>query len=244
MENPVRQDGWEALLYDWHNEHLLRNQRHDIAYWLGLTASRDRILVLGAGTGRVAAPLAERPGHRVMAVDLSRARLARMPRTRGLHPVCADMRRLPLSAGQDAVVVPYSTFQLLRTPTERELALREAARVLPPGRTLHIDVSGNFDTREKSDWRLTLAEPCPALGGQRVEEWERLRPRPNHLLIDKLFRTERGELTRLTERWSHLRALDLEPALDRAGFTLDHIDHGYGNGISPHRSIYHAHRKN
>lgn len=117
----------------------------------------------------------------------------------GLHPVCADRRRLPLTGPHDAVVVPYSTFQFLPTPADRDLALREAARILPPGATVHLDVSGSFDTREASDWRLALAEPCPALGGQRVEEWERLRPRADHLLIDKLFRTERGELTRLTE---------------------------------------------
>ncbi|MEV6806936.1 hypothetical protein [Streptomyces sp. NPDC051132] len=50
-------------------------------------------------------------------------------------------------------------------------------------------------------------------------------------------------MTRLTEHWSHLRALGLELALHRAGFTLEHIDRGYDDGISPHRSIHHARRR-
>ncbi|MFE7117752.1 hypothetical protein ACFU99_20285, partial [Streptomyces sp. NPDC057654] len=82
---PETAEEWEALLYDWHNQHRLRRQQRDIAYWLNLTERNDRLLVLGAGTGRVAVPLAE---HRdsnhdrdrsVTAVDLSQARLRRMP---------------------------------------------------------------------------------------------------------------------------------------------------------------------
>ncbi|MCS0636930.1 class I SAM-dependent methyltransferase [Streptomyces sp. LP05-1] len=235
-------EAWEALLYDWHNEHRLRNQRSDIAYWHGLTEPHDRILVLGAGTGRVAAPLADRAGRRVTALDLSPERLARMPRGPGLLPVCGDMRRLPLTTRQDAVVIPYSAFQLLPTAGDRERTLTEAARVLEPGGSVHIDVSGSFDTRAESDWRLSLAEPCPALDGGRVEEWERLRPKSDHVLIDKVFRTGSKVLARVTERWAHLGALGLEAALDRAGFELAGVDRGYGAGVSPHRTIYHGRR--
>ncbi|MFE9750238.1 class I SAM-dependent methyltransferase [Saccharothrix saharensis] len=138
---------WEALLYDWHNDHLLRAQRADVDYWQASTADADRLLVLGAGTGRVAAPLARHRPRLVTALDLSPARLRRVPAVPGLRPVCGDMRRLPLAGGFDAAIVPYSAMQLLVSPRDRDQALVDAARVLTPDGFLHVDVSGNFDTR-------------------------------------------------------------------------------------------------
>ncbi|WP_173019577.1 class I SAM-dependent methyltransferase [Streptomyces alkaliphilus] len=234
---------WEALLYDWHNHHRLHNQRRDIAYWLEVIEPVGRTLVLGAGTGRVAVPLARRPGARVTAVDLSGDRLARIPHVPGLSPVCGDMRRLPLRDYHESALMPYSTFQLLLTAGDRQRALGETARVVAPGGCVHIDVSGNFDTRTESGWRLGLAEPCPAVGGARVEEWERHRPMPDHVLIEKVFRQGERVLARVEERWAHHGKLEIEKALDRAGFDLLRVDRGYGEGSSPHRFVYHARRR-
>ena len=95
-------DDLEALLYDWHNSHSLVGQQADIGYWLDETRASDRILVLGAGTGRVAAPLAARGTAIVVALDLSLARLARIPAMPRLARVCADMTAIPLSAASTA----------------------------------------------------------------------------------------------------------------------------------------------
>ncbi|MFE7661343.1 class I SAM-dependent methyltransferase [Streptomyces celluloflavus] len=236
--NPAQ---WEALLYDWHNIHRLRRQRNDTAYWTRVTEQHETVLVLGAGTGRVASALAQRARRRVTAIDLSRERLARMPRTPGLHPVCGDMRSLPLRGLHSIAVIPYSTLQLLLTPSDRERALTEAARVLAPGGSVHIDVSESFDSRTESDWQLSLAETCREAGGH-VEEWERRRLRTDHVLIEKQFRRAGRILTQVTERWVFHRALDLAAALAHAGFELVGIDRGYGQGISPHRLIYHGRR--
>ncbi|CAM5640539.1 hypothetical protein SCALM49S_04794 [Streptomyces californicus] len=177
----MREQYVEALLYDWHNQHKLRNQRLDLEYWLTLVPPQQNTVVLGAGTGRVASPLATRPGSRVVAIDLSRRRLARIPAAPGLHPVCADMRRLPLSRTADQVVIPYSTFQLLRTAEDRERALAEAVRIMRPGATLHIDVSSNFDLRQSSDWQLVLSASCEEVSRQPVRGMgtNKVPPRPH-----------------------------------------------------------------
>ncbi|WP_102924734.1 class I SAM-dependent methyltransferase [Streptomyces noursei] len=232
---------WEALLYDWHNAHRLRRQRNDTAYWARLTEQHDTVLVLGAGTGRVASTLAHPARRRVTAVDLSRERLARMPRTPGLHPVCGDMRRLPLRGSHATAVIPYSTLQLLVTPHDRQRALTEAARVLAPGGSVHIDVSESFDARTETDWQIGLAEPCREAGGP-VEEWERHRLHADHVVIEKQFRRSGRVLTEVTERWAFHSALNLAEALAQAGFELVGIDRGYGADLSPHRLIYHGRR--
>jgi SAM-dependent methyltransferase len=198
---------------------------------------------VGAGTGRVAVPLARHRTRTVTALDVSLARLRRMPAVPGLVPVCGDVRSLPLRSGFGATIAPYSTLQLLLTVHDRARALAEAARVLDPGALLHIDVSGNFETRSAADWYVALSAPCPAVGGT-VEEWERRSVLPDHVLIEKSFRTEDGVvLVAVEERWVFLRAIDLDAELDRAGFDVVGVDRGYGAGRSPHREIYHARRR-
>ncbi|MGH3941048.1 MAG: class I SAM-dependent methyltransferase [Pseudonocardiaceae bacterium] len=234
-------DMWEAVLYDWHNEHRLRRQRADIPYWLVTTTRATCLLVLGAGTGRVATALARSGQRHVTAVDASAARLRRLPRSSALTAVCGDLRSLPLSGGFDTAVVPYSTFQLLRSLADRRAALSEAARVLAPNGMLHIDVSSSFDSRTAVDWHLALAAHCePA--GVTVEEWERRLVETDHLVIDKSFRVGDCVLVALRERWTHLKSLDLPTELERAGFAVTGIDRGYGHGSAPHRLIYHGRR--
>jgi len=234
---------WEALLYDWHNDHRLRDQRKDIGYWLESIGGANRLLVLGAGTGRVAVPLARHQSRTTAALDLSLARLRRMPSVPGLVPICGDLRSLPINGPFDAAVAPYSTLQLLLSAQDRESALAEAARALTPGAHLYIDVSGNFDTRSPADWHITLREPCPAVGAT-VQEWERSVPMTDHVLIEKSFRVDDGTvLAEVRERWAYLDSLDLAGALDRAGFDVTGVDHGYGADNSPHRVIYHARRR-
>ncbi len=240
----------EAALYDWHNMHRLKAQRDDISYWMRVAGRADRLLVLGAGTGRVAVPLAERPSDQggsgapvTAAIDSSIARLRRVPATPSLVVVQADMRRLPLAPGFDAAIIPYSTLQLLPTAGERELALAETARVLQTGALLHIDVSGSFDLRGAADWHVILRAPCNELE-RTVVEWERCTPHSGYVVIEKSFRTSDDEpLLDVQEHWVHLQALDLEPALAKAGFDLVTVDHGYGMSSSAHRRIYRSRRR-
>ena len=235
-------DDLEALLYDWHNSHSLVGQQADIGYWLDETRASDRILVLGAGTGRVAAPLAARGTAIVVALDLSLARLARIPAMPRLARVCADMTAIPLSAGFDSVVVPYSAFQLLRTRADRLEALRVAAGALSSRGVLHIDVSTSFDSRPDSGPQVTLAEFCPELGEIVTEVTECTRD-ADSLVLCKEFRDEAGDLVcAVEERWSKFASIDFGGLLGEAGLQVAGIDHGYGGGRSAHRRVLHASR--
>lgn len=229
---------WEARLYDWHNEHRLRTQQADIAYWQTVVPAATRVAVLGAGTGRVARPLCEQ-GRTVVAVDLSHARLRRIPPHPRLHPVCGDFRLLPLGSCFDAAIFPYSSFQLLTSAADRRRALAQAARVLIPGGQLHIDVSGSFDTKPPTDWFQTLAAPC---GGSQVTEWERRTRAQDHILIEKSFRSQGAVLAEVRERWAFARSLALEAELGPAGFELTGVSRGYGPESATHRFVYHGRR--
>lgn len=239
-------DEAEALLYDWHNSYRLRTQRADVGYFLAAARNASRPLVLGAGTGRVAVPLARFaacPGARTTAIDVSEGRLRRIATTQGLSVIRADMRQLPLVRGFDLVLLPYSTLQLLNSAEDRDRALAETARVLESGGLIYIDVSTSFGMRSTVDWHVILKAPCEELG-YTVIEWERCIVYSDHVIIEKSFRTEDdGRILDVLDRWVFSEALALESALDQAGFDLVAVDQGYGDVSSWHRQIVRARRR-
>src|SRR5690349_15485312 len=84
-----------AALYDWHNERVLVSQKADVSFWRQQFHVGRSVAVMGAGTGRVARPLAG-PGRTVLAVDRNLARLGRIPARCGVGRVCAEFLSLPL----------------------------------------------------------------------------------------------------------------------------------------------------
>lgn len=67
-----------ALMYDFYNSHTLKGQNDDINYYINqikLYNSKD-ILIIGAGTGRVAIPLTKYAN--ITALDFDKERLARL----------------------------------------------------------------------------------------------------------------------------------------------------------------------
>lgn len=69
---------WEALLYDWHNDIKLRRQNKDIEFWESYLEKlcSNEVLVVGAGTGKIAIPLSKY--FNVEALDISAGRLKRL----------------------------------------------------------------------------------------------------------------------------------------------------------------------
>ena len=113
----------------------------DVEMLLDLTALAQRVLELGAGSGRIAVPLAE-AGRHVTAFDSSPSMLAiGEPRMRGagVDVRTADMRCLTLIGEFDRVVFALSTFQHLLRRSDQIAALRTARQHLAAHGQLIID---------------------------------------------------------------------------------------------------------
>ncbi|HEY0393125.1 MAG TPA: class I SAM-dependent methyltransferase [Candidatus Elarobacter sp.] len=98
------------------------------------------VLDHGAGTGRLTERLAA-AGVPVIAVDYSAESLRKLvARTRGSRvlAVQADVRALPLRNGVVSAAVSCELHEHIRGRDERVRALRELARVMPPGAPLAI----------------------------------------------------------------------------------------------------------
>ena len=154
--------GWDeyAPFYDWENARTVACR--DVPFWTRLAAAQDgRVLELGAGTGRLAIPLA-RAGVRLVGIDRSDAMLARArrrARRAGLRlPLLrGDIRALPFARRAFAMVMaPYGMLQSLTRERDLQATLASAARVLAPGGLLGIDLVPDLPRWSEYDRRVSL----------------------------------------------------------------------------------------
>lgn len=113
----------------------------DIDVYAGLVPAGGSILELGAGTGRVAIPLAEQ-GFAVTGLDIAPAMLAQAEAKRARLPadvagrlrfVRADLRSLALGQRFDAVIASFYTLAHLQPSVAWKQAFAGIARHLAPG---------------------------------------------------------------------------------------------------------------
>ena len=221
-----------ALLYDWHNEHRLARQRADVTFY-ATQLPPGRVWVLGAGTGRVAVPLA-RSGRPVVAVDRDTARLERIPPTSGLRPWHGDIAHLPAAADPSAIA-PYSTLQLV-PPHALVSCMAGGARVLGPGGELWCDLSDSFRERQGHPRMRVLVAPCAELGGEVTEEQEVV-VSPDHVTLQSWWSMNERTIATCTERWFHHPTPALVACAHQAGLGLRRQHQGYGTPETSHRRI-------
>jgi ubiquinone/menaquinone biosynthesis C-methylase UbiE len=148
LERGTREHYEDAELYDFE----YADREDDVRWYRALARKRARtaactILELGAGTGRIAAPLAK-DGHAVIAVDRSPDMLARLRgklagRTHGrrVTVVQGDMLELPVAdASVGLVIAPFNGLMHLYHHHDLLRCFAEVARVLIPGGTFAFDV--------------------------------------------------------------------------------------------------------
>ena len=122
-----------------------------------LSRTRGRVIEAGAGTGRVALPLAE-AGIEVVAVDASPAMLDQL-RSKITAPipvttVVADLGEWVPDNDADVVLIAYSTLVYLITKERQQRAVSNLAVALRPGGCLivHQDGSSRADIAAKGPY--------------------------------------------------------------------------------------------
>ncbi|MFN2432599.1 MAG: class I SAM-dependent methyltransferase [Gemmatimonadota bacterium] len=144
----------------------------DVAFYLDQARrAGGPVLEAGAGTGRIAWPLA-RAGFRTVALERSAAMLRVARGKAHEHPadvrrrlrfVRGDIRRFELGRRFPLVLVTFRTFQMLLTPADQRAALATLRRHLTRGGTLVLDL---FDPR--LDWCHPAADPADAAARARA----------------------------------------------------------------------------
>ncbi|HEX2686225.1 MAG TPA: class I SAM-dependent methyltransferase [Kofleriaceae bacterium] len=136
----------DPALYDYE----YRRRRADVTFYRELARRRgaDRILELGAGTGRVTVPLA-RDGRHIVALDQSAAmlarlgeRIARLPGSVAarITPVTGDLRTFSVAGRFPLVIAAFNVLEHLYTRGEVTACLQRVAACLAPGGAFAFDV--------------------------------------------------------------------------------------------------------
>lgn len=136
----------DAALYDYE----YRRRRADVTFYREIARRRgaDRVLELGAGSGRVTVPLA-RDGRQVVAVDRSEAMLTRLrDRVARLSPVAAaritpvlgDLRSFSVPGRFPLAIAAFNVVEHLYTRGEVTACLQRIAAHLEAGGAFVFDV--------------------------------------------------------------------------------------------------------
>ena len=223
-----------ALLYDWHNTMCLRGQQVDVAYWLRTLEPGAEVAVMGAGTGRVAVPIAE-SGRSVLALDRDACRLERIPRTPNLTTCEADFMNLPEYGRFDHVLFPYNAVLLVDPGTFAEL-FRACVRALKPGGRVFLDLSARFARRGSHARRLIAQGFCTELGCD-VKEFQTVWRRSDSLEIRAEFEIGGSDTIVCTEQWYWAHHRRVREVTQAAGLRVSGIVRGYGEWLE-HKRVY------
>ncbi len=138
----------DPVLYDFE----YGDETEDIEWYLSQVAQHapgGPILELGAGTGRIALPLAE-AGHEILALDrmsemldhlVEKSDALPVAARSNLEPILGDMTELPLEdESVQMVIAPFNALMHLYDWRQLHRCFQEAFRVLEPGGTFAFDV--------------------------------------------------------------------------------------------------------
>lgn len=161
----------------------------DLPFYDALARRGDgSVLELGAGTGRVAIPLA-RAGYDVYGIDLSPAMVARANEKAPddldarLHLSCGDMRDFDLGRTFALVFAAYGTFHHLLSADEQLSCLRAARRHLSEDGVLVCDLRSMLHV----DWESGDSAPL-------LHDWTRVLPRTGETVTKlRAVRPDRAE---------------------------------------------------
>ena len=221
-----------ADLYD-----LEYGHDHDVPFWLALAGREEGPIVeWGAGTGRIAAPLAA-AGHDVTAVEISEEMVERgRKKTAGVGWMAGDMRNAEPGRRFGLAVCAFNSFLCLLSTEDALSFLRNAHEHLEPGGMLGIEVSA-FSPEELTEepggpsLRHDLTRELP--GGGRLDRFSLTRYDAATQLMEMRLFYDLQDASGETSRRAHDLAIrlvgrpELGLMLRLAGFRTEAVYGGF-----------------
>ena len=200
-------DAFAAVYDDW-SAHMTE----DVDFYVSLAAEAEGPVVeLAVGNGRVAVPVAERTGRRVIGIDSSPAMLeAARARAQAagvdLELRHGDMRQFALDEPTDLVICPFRSLLHLPTWADRRQVFERAASALVPG--------GRFA------WNAFAFDPVVA--AQHAGEWRDqngIRHRVDHVPADSRIEVTIADRGTIVLHW--VTRSEWEGLVDVAGLEVE-----------------------
>jgi SAM-dependent methyltransferase len=167
----------EAQFYDWEFTQLLDAQNQDLDLLTSLvTESKEPVLELGCGSGRITLQLAE-AGVQVVGLDHSRPMLECLRKKLGrvdtatanrVRLIEADITGFDIGEQFSFIIAPYNVLCYLLHPYELNNCLRAVRSHLKPGGRFFCQVSDVGRDKEPTEWEFLAVNDLSVVGGEAV----------------------------------------------------------------------------
>lgn len=230
----------EALLYDWHNNIKLHNQNKDINFYKKIIKNKNNanILIIGAGTGRVAIPLSD--NNKVVALDKNIERLNRLRKKikskNKLEIVNVDIKDYKTKKRFDYIIIPYSTMQNIYPKSKQKKVLRNIKKLLKEDGICIIDNSNKFKEFRSEGYK----DVCNGFCSERkmfINEYEKCITHKKYIILKQKFVSDNKNVLKKKERWNILNEKDFERMIMAEKLIINNKIYGYDE-FTKHRVIY------
>lgn len=230
-----------AFCYDFYNDHLLKDQNDDISYYKNLISKYlpKKILVVGAGTGRVAIPLSQI--SKVDVLDFDIYRLERLNKKKKLNSYCMNFCNEMPKEKYDMVIMPYSTIQSLFDYNQVKQFIKNAFSILNKNGKLIFDVSESFNTKENTKDLILFEDYAHEIDSDIMCRFNSKRLKNKMKFSTEFIIKKYGYSVFENETYLYYDESKFT-SLVKEQFELLKIDDGYGKSTFLHKHIYHCNK--
>lgn len=233
-----------ALMYDFYNSHTLKGQNDDINYYINqikLYNSKD-ILIIGAGTGRVAIPLTKYAN--ITALDFDKERLVRLKKKeKNVNTICINFLDYCESKKFDLIIIPYSTLQFDNSKEKLTQFFKKLYETMNDETIVIFDVSESFNTKIEKTNELLFKDYCSEIDDE-VEVFYSSKRFKDYIEFNveyKICGKNNSVIER--EKYYYYDKSLLFDVINNNNLKIFKIDDGYGKDGFQHKHLYHCRRQ-
>jgi ubiquinone/menaquinone biosynthesis C-methylase UbiE len=199
------------------------------------------VLVVGAGTGRVAIPLSKESNVEVLDIDEYRLdELHSKQHEIKCHKM--DVCKETPKKEYDTIIIPYSTIQLLGSDLNIIRALSNCSHILTKNGILIFDVSESFNTKPNTKRGILFEDYCSTLETKISVYYQSQRYMKYMKFITEFYLHSDNVTLAEIEQYRYYDKKKLE-SLVNFSMTIDHVDEGYKDGMFVHKHLYHCRKR-
>lgn len=232
-----------ALMYDFYNAHTLKGQNDDINYYIHQIEENHakEVLVVGAGTGRVAIPLSK---HSIVtALDFDKARLERLKsKEKNMNTVCIDFLDYNAPKKYDLIIIPYSTLQFDNNKEKLTRFFKKLHEVMDEHTIVIFDVSESFNTKIEKNKEFLFKDYCDEIDDE-VEVFYSAKRFKEYIEFNVEYRIGSTNSSVIEcEKYYYYDKNLLLDVIKSNNLEVLKIDDGYGKDDFKHKHLYHCRR--
>lgn len=234
-----------AIMYDFYNQHILRDQNQDIDYYIKQIKKyeAEKVLVVGAGTGRVAIPLSNYAKITALDFDEERLKLLEL-KSCDINIVCCDFLNYNTSEKYDLIIIPYSTIQFSGDKNKIDKMFSKLHQIMTDKTICIFDVSESFNDKEEKSNEFLFNDFCKEIE-ENIDVFYSSKRHDNcieffieYKLVDKNYSVIENEC------YYYYDKKLLADLLSNNRLLISKIDNGYGNNTFQHKHLYHCRSNN